>query len=386
MTIRGNLEPTSALMNVLAGQGVTAPHTGKPFTESMLLGISGGLGAGYILWEFKSEDTPSLVMGFSNRWNYSAPVLTTLVERMGGSVEVKETTGMKSAAQNLQNAKLPVLAWADRASLPYQHLPEWMLGCSVHCICVEKIEDDTIYVSDLAEAPFKVGASAFAKARNTVPSDKNRIMSVKMPPQIDLKAAITAGIADCIEHLGRDSDSFSLPVWKKWAKTLTSTKDKKGWQVLYKDRKGLFSALRYSYEGWRSIIQGAGLRETMYAEFLDDAAVILGNPKLNEAAAAYRHCADLWREFAEAALPDRHVELKATKELMCERYAAYNRNDLASLAKISAELEKQRQTYNTAWMLNDADTNTLLEDMSAKLTAVYEAEVKALDVLKAAMQ
>ena len=35
---------TGSLKNVLAHLGVTAPHTGRPFSEEMLLGIGGGVG------------------------------------------------------------------------------------------------------------------------------------------------------------------------------------------------------------------------------------------------------------------------------------------------------------------------------------------------------
>jgi len=36
---------TASIKNILAFHGVRAPHTGKPFTEAMVLGIGGGLGS-----------------------------------------------------------------------------------------------------------------------------------------------------------------------------------------------------------------------------------------------------------------------------------------------------------------------------------------------------
>jgi hypothetical protein len=60
----GGINPiTAPLRNVLAVQGLD-------LSEAMLLGISGGLGAGYILWEFNSRAI--IVLGFRNRWNYIA--------------------------------------------------------------------------------------------------------------------------------------------------------------------------------------------------------------------------------------------------------------------------------------------------------------------------
>ena len=46
---------TAAVANVLAHHGVVAGHTGEPLSEAMVLGIGGGLGAGYILWEFEAH-------------------------------------------------------------------------------------------------------------------------------------------------------------------------------------------------------------------------------------------------------------------------------------------------------------------------------------------
>ncbi len=52
----GGIHPeTASVKNILAYHGVIAPHTGKPFSEPMLLGIGGGLGASYLLWEFEKH-------------------------------------------------------------------------------------------------------------------------------------------------------------------------------------------------------------------------------------------------------------------------------------------------------------------------------------------
>ena len=54
--LRGGVHPeTATIANVLANQGVVSGLTGQPLTEAAILGIGGGLGAGYILWEFKSH-------------------------------------------------------------------------------------------------------------------------------------------------------------------------------------------------------------------------------------------------------------------------------------------------------------------------------------------
>ena len=50
--LRGGLHPdTAAIANVLA-------HHGADVSEAMVLGAGGGLGAGYILWEFEAHQQP----------------------------------------------------------------------------------------------------------------------------------------------------------------------------------------------------------------------------------------------------------------------------------------------------------------------------------------
>ena len=98
--LRGGLHPeTATLANVLANQGVVSGLTGQPLTEAAILGIGGGLGAGYILWEFRTLGEPILTLGFRNQWQY--PWITgwtgKTLERLEIEPDDHETGGAKSA-------------------------------------------------------------------------------------------------------------------------------------------------------------------------------------------------------------------------------------------------------------------------------------------------
>ncbi len=70
---RGGLHPeTATVANMLANFGVTSAITGQPLSEAAILGIGGGLGAGYILWEFKAHHSKIITLGFRDRWQYPA--------------------------------------------------------------------------------------------------------------------------------------------------------------------------------------------------------------------------------------------------------------------------------------------------------------------------
>ena len=50
----GGINPyTASIRNVAAQLGATAPHTNKPFSEAMILGVGGGIGAGYMMIDYK---------------------------------------------------------------------------------------------------------------------------------------------------------------------------------------------------------------------------------------------------------------------------------------------------------------------------------------------
>jgi hypothetical protein len=376
-TYIGGIHPnTASIRNVLAAQGLN-------LSEAMLLGIGGGLGAGYVLWEFKAHESAIIVLGFRNRWNYQTERLTILCERLDAKHTVQEAGGAKAAAANLQaalDAGRPFIAWVDKAHLPHQFLPEALKGYASHIVGVHEQKGDDILVDDLGEKLFAVPVDIFAAGRARIGSDKNRLLLVEAPGKVDLKKAIVMGIQDHIQHLGGDSDSFNLPVYKKWARMLTDTRNKKGWPVVFKKRVGLYATLRSVYEG---IVldgtDGAGLR-SMYADFLDEAAPIVNKPALKEVARHYRNVAELWKAFAESALPDK--PFKETRNLLNKRYRLLKRHELNELRKVSIQLDQMMNEMNHAFPLDNPAITTLFTAMQARLDAVYQAEVAALEALK----
>lgn len=377
MTSLGGIFPnTASLRNVLANQG-------SPHSEALLLGVGGGLGAGYILWEFKIHESANLVQGFNNRWNYAAERVTVTCQRLGITPVVHETAGVKAAAAHLQNAldagQTPI-AWVDKAHLPYHGLPERLKGYRGWIVAVYGRTADGVQVDDLGDVLYTVPDDVFAAGRARIGSDKNRLLIAAAPPSLDLPAAVRTGIQDHIDHLSRDSDSFSLPVYAKWAKMLTDTRNKKGWPVAFQSRVGLYAALASAYEGIvHDGSDGAGLR-ALYADFLDEAAAILAQPALKDAAQSYRQAAACWRTFADTALP---ASLFAeTRTLMQQRETARRQNRLSDLAAIRDRLESLAQTANRDFPLDEAATLQHFAAMQSALQSVHAAELAALATLK----
>jgi hypothetical protein len=391
----GGVQPeTAALKNSLAAQGVTAPHTGRPFSEAMLLGIGGGLGIGYILWEFKAHNSAILVLAFSYRWNYPLEFMQNLGQRIGARVEVKETGSQKTAAAHLHEALAagrPAIAWVDPTPLPYLHLPPMYDGCFSHIVTAYGLDEaqNSVVIDDRALTPFIVDQAAFAAARARITSYKNRLMLIEPAVEhVDLKAAVMAGLHDCVEHLGGSSESFALPAIHKWAKLMTDTKNKKGWPVVFKERKGLYDTLKSVFEGIELIGTGGGALRPLYADFLEEAAPVTGKPALTEAAAQYRATADLWSKLAVAALPDSIPSWQETRVLLTrQNHLLRNKgnNGLGEVGAVAEQLQTVAADVNEHFPLDDKEVQQLFAALQEHLWAIYQAENEALTTLREAV-
>ena len=386
----GSHAETAALTNILAAQGIHSPDTGKPFTEAMIFGIGGGLGAGYILWEFKEHGAKVLVFGWQNRWQYPVQFYQTLCERLNLTPTFYETGSQKAAAQHLESSLdsgKPVVAWVDRAQMPYLQLPKALEGHIGHFVSIFGIEGDSVWVDDLAAKPFQVPADKMASARGRIGSYKNRLLAVSSNGTPDLPAAIMSGIRDCVEHLSQKSDSFSLPTFRKWGKMMTDHKNAKGWHVVFADRRGLYGALKSIYEGIELIDTGGGGLRGLYADFLDEAAAIVNRPALREVAAEYRSLAARWSALANSALPDNVEPLRETRQLMRQKHdLLMAKGAAAETQPLTEKLEALFGQYNRAFPMSDAEIDQLFSTLGEQLLALYEAETAALASLKNAAQ
>lgn len=385
----GEHPETAALTNVLAASGLRAPHTGEPFSEAMIFGIGGGPGAGYILYEFYQHGIKVLVLGFNHLWQYTMRYYQALCDRIGVAITMPETGSLKAAGQTLQDTLSqgrPAVAWVDRAQMPYLQLPESLKGHIGHIVAVCGQDGDQMLVDDRATQPFRVPAEVLASARGRISSYKSRLLLVEQTAGFDLSAAVTSGLQACAEHLSSDSDSFSLPTYRKWARMMTDNKNKKGWPRLFEDRRGLYATLRSAFEGIELDV-GTGALRGLYAQFLDEAAGLVENDSLHDVAMLYRDLAQRWHAFAEAALPDEVPALAETKNLLRQRHTVTQKGGDAwqSTQEQTETLRAMSARYNLDFPMPDADVQALFATLQTQLMALYEAETTAHQALKDAL-
>src|SRR5690349_6765619 len=154
-TIRfeGRHYETGNIQNILALQGIKAPHTGKPYSEAFLLGVSGGIAFGYFTFEYKGF-LPHLALLPRNTFD----PFTTMLERLGVAQTVYQTLKTGIAEKNLAEILAtgsPALVWADECSLPYTNLDPKVFWNMIP-IVVYDIDGDQVLIADRSSQPLRV--------------------------------------------------------------------------------------------------------------------------------------------------------------------------------------------------------------------------------------
>ena len=164
---------------------------------------------------------------------------------------------------------------------------------------------------------------------------------------------------------------------------MTDERNAKAWPRVFEDGRGLFGSLSALHESVDGQVgpHGGHLRE-LYAASLDEAAVALDNPALEEAARAWRGVADRWEELADAAVPpdlDGAAEAVEAVETLHEAVMAgeQGRSRVVAAADTAWAI---RDRYADAFPLPPDRIAAILEDLSDRLGAIYQAEIDALDM------
>lgn len=381
--LRGGRQPdVAAITNVLAHHGVRGPD-GEPLTEALVFVISGGIGAGYILWEFAQDTSSALVLGFRGQWQDPHGWLQSTVDRLGLPAGVHTTGGKRGAAKRL-TAELaegnPVLVLPDRQLLGYWHLPKSAEGSGGHFVVAYAEEDGRVFVDDRNLAPLTVERKTFDTARDRVGSYKNLLVSFKPGEVKDLGGAVSEGLIDCVRRLSANSTSFSLPAWNRWSKHLIDDRSPKGWPTVFSGRRGLIGALLSVWESATTAGTTGGHLRDLFAEGLDEAAVLLDLPALAAQAGRWRAVARKWDELAAAALSEYTPEFAWMRGLTTVVSNGVRAGDAAqeTAAAAGEELWRLRAHYDTEMPFTDSAVGKLYTDLSARLAELYAAEVEGV--------
>jgi hypothetical protein len=388
---RGRHPDTAAVVRLLAALGVTDPATGRPLGEAMVLGVGGGIGVAYFVFEY--EDLTTLYLGGRiNPFVLKLDPTEAVLGRLGVPVQVRRTTSPAAAERQLRAALdqgRPVIATVDMAALRYRAVPAELGGMMPQEVLVE-LRDGEPVLWDLAPAPVPVTWAELAEARAGVRSVRHRLVVAEAPAgPVDLAGAVAAGIADTVAGmLDPPRRNFGVPALAKWAELLTAPRDSKGWPRLLAAPGRQFQFLTWLYDWVETSGTGGGFFRAMYAEFLEEAAGVLDRPELAGLAGDYRKLAAAWTALAEAAVsaggdgpPARGAALLATRRRLVEERGAEAADELAAVQTLLADLAREAADPQP---LDPDALSALLADLRGRVLALAGAEETAAAALRAA--
>lgn len=395
---RGRHWDTGTICNLLAYRGVRAPHTGHPFSEALLFGISGGVAISYFVFEY-----PGYVSQVSLGVRYPFEPIERIWTRLQLHPAIYITGKPDVAAQQLQAvlaAGQPALVWADALSLPYSTTPpldeNFALMLPVLVFGYDPVADVAL-LADRAQVPLQIRASELAAARARQQQAQHRMVVLEPPATIEaelLVQAALAGMRDCVALYTLPpprgpADNFGLAALHKWAAMLADQESVQGWLRMFPPGVPLYAALTALYGAIESREQGGAAARLLYADFLEEAAVLLSLPPLRDVARLFRTAANQWRDLAHTALPDSVPALHVARTLLQHRDQLAAEQGMAAIPEIqqiNARLAAIQHDMAVDFPLDAAASTALyaaLRQQVVQLAATEQAAVQALQELLA---
>lgn len=385
---------TGSIHNALALQEIKAPHTGKAFSEALLLGISGGIAFGYFTFEYKGY-LPHVALLTRNTFSPFA----TILERLGIAQDVRQTNKADIAEQNLQNTlesgMYPIL-WADQFSLPYNCLPENEPMWGMMPILAIETDGKSVTVADRSSQPLHLSMAELTKARGRVKEDRYRLVTLDTPQTAKLAGAVHKGICQAISLFTEDPprgarDNFGFAAYEKLAEMLVNTRNKNSWERYFAPGIRMYHALAGSpvqpgaYQWIMNWGSADGAERGLYADFLEEAAQILNKPPLKEPAAKFRDSHRLWLTFADALLPDVVPLFGESKQLIRKRHELFiQRGDAAlpEIQQIHSRLNELLAQSEHEFPLSNSEAADLRSSLRDILLKICNVERQAVDLLQ----
>jgi hypothetical protein len=103
---RGRHPDTAALTRLLAALGVTDPSSGRPLTEAMALGVAGGIGFAYFVFEYE-ELTTLYLGGRLNAFVQKQDATEAALARLGVPAQIRRTSGPATTPSSWRRRPAP---------------------------------------------------------------------------------------------------------------------------------------------------------------------------------------------------------------------------------------------------------------------------------------
>ena len=384
---------TGSLRNSLAYQGVVAPHTGQPYSEAMLLGISGGIVMGYFTFAYRGYD-PQVQILTRNTFD----PLQKIYERLEIQTNVHQTASPDKGVKNLMEvlaAGLPATVYADMFSLPYNTLPYDKGMWAMFPVLVYGFSEsaDLVSIADRSRVPLTVTGEELATARGRTKKNKYRLLILETPNPTKLQSAVKAGIRNCIQLFTQappkgSKNNFGFLAYKKWADNLVKTKTRGSWQLEFPPGGKMYAALTSAFQNITIFGKDGGAEREVYAQFLDEASSLLSNTGLKDIAQKFRASAKAWDDLAITLLPDEVTLFEETRELMLDKHQLFltkGNTALQEIHQLNNRLDEIKNQVSEQFPLNTTEAGELNASVHDKVLEIHDIELKAIKDLQKAM-
>lgn len=380
---------TGTIHNYYAYLDVKAPHTNQPYSEALFLGVSGGITFGYFSFAYEGYD-PHVALLTRNTFD----PLNTMLSRLGIIQELRHTTKAEKGIANLLDVLedgTPAIVWADMWSMPYNAMTfdEGMWGMRPLIVYGYDKEENQVWIADRADVPLIVTTEELATARARVKKDKFRVATLDMPNPEKLASAVSAGIWDTIklftEKPPRGSKkNFGFAGYQHWIELLTKPKARQSWAKEFPPGVKLYAGLTTAFDhmGTTGILKDGD--RTIYADFLEEAAILLEKPALNEVAKICRESSTAWVTLGSKLLPDAVPFLREARELTSQKrslFLAQGNDGLAKIEQINERLRAIRQTMDDDFPLSESEILELQKNIAAAIERIHDVEVSMIQQL-----
>jgi hypothetical protein len=387
----GNYWDTASIRNALDYQGAIAPHTGKPYSEAMLLGISGGITFGYFTFHYQGYD-PQVNLLTRNTF---AP-MERIFDRLKLPRDLRRSASANKARQNLIEALeegYAPIASPDGSLLAYnaQAYDEANWHTMPLVIYGYEPESNEAYISDRSRVSLTVSADALDRARARIKKDRHSLTLLGEPDAGALAKAIRQGLEDCVRLMTEkppkgSAKNFGLRALENWADVLAKT-SRGSWAKEYPSGRPLLAALTSAYTflgpAFGKTVQA---ERDVYADFLDEAAQVLDSIALPNVADHYRSAGEAWQKLHDSLLPTDTPILSEARDAIDRKTTLFIESGAARLDEIIAErdrLDALKTACETDFPLGESEIADLRANIRDKVLKARAAEETAVMALKA---
>lgn len=303
----GGLQPDlAATANALAHVGAVRAD-GQPLDEVDVLGLSGGIGFMYGVFEWEGHG-PTLTL--TTRTD-PMPDTTTAqaLSRAGVLHEVQETGGAATARRHLDaglEAARPLLVSLDGSHLPHRRGEATDDGGIPRVVGVVGRRGTDLLVDDQDPDPVVVPRADLEAGRSAPPCSRHRLVVVDRPdpghdPAAAVRAALRRTVADYDTPPARPfASNVGTAGLEKWAALLVAT-GARSWERVFATEGHRALAYARTRACIDEDLTAPGAGRGLWATFVDRAVEVLDLPALAGVADAARTAEQRWVEIAAVA-------------------------------------------------------------------------------------